>query len=111
MPAGTDGTEGAAVFTAETSACFSRSGGSCAKICLAESTSPKASRQCSKPAVAGAWLLYFAVPDCAAAIDTAKSLGGRLLHGPITMETVRSFAVLADPQGAVFAIVETKKPS
>ena len=57
------------------------------------------------------WLLYFAVPDCAAAIDTAKSLGGRLLHGPITMETVRSFAVLADPQGAVFAIVETKKPS
>jgi predicted enzyme related to lactoylglutathione lyase len=54
-----------------------------------------------------AWLIYIGVPDCRQAIARAQSLGGRLVHGPMTIEGARTFAALADPQGAVFAVVET----
>jgi predicted enzyme related to lactoylglutathione lyase len=55
------------------------------------------------------WLLYFAVPSCEAAIARATSLGAHLLHGPMTIESVRSFAVLSDPQGAIFGIVDAQR--
>lgn len=55
------------------------------------------------------WLIYFAVPDCDAAAAKAKTLGGSVLMPPMSLETVRKFAVLADPQGAAFAIVETTR--
>jgi predicted enzyme related to lactoylglutathione lyase len=51
------------------------------------------------------WLLYFSVKDCNAAIEKVKSLGGKLVYGPMTIESKRSFAVLTDPQGATFAVV------
>jgi hypothetical protein len=54
------------------------------------------------------WLVYFGVADCDAAAAKATALGGKVLHGPMAMENVRSFAVLADPEGAAFGIVEAK---
>ena len=52
------------------------------------------------------WLIYFSVPEANDAIARTQSLGGRLLHGPVTIEGTRTFAVLSDPQGAVFAVVD-----
>lgn len=49
------------------------------------------------------WMVAFAAADCAAAATRAVSLGGRVLVAP-TAE--RRFAVLEDPQGGVFAIME-----
>ena len=54
------------------------------------------------------WTIYFAVADCQAAIAKATALGARVVSGPMTIEA-RTFAALADPQGAVFAVVESKK--
>jgi predicted enzyme related to lactoylglutathione lyase len=64
------------------------------------------------PAHGGApahWVMYFAVPECQAAIAKATSLGARVVSGPMTIEGGRQFAALADPQGAIFAIVNTVK--
>jgi len=60
------------------------------------------------PKMPAHWLIYFSVPDAKDAIGRAQSLGGRLLHGPVTIEGTRTFAVIADPQGAVFAVVDGK---
>jgi predicted enzyme related to lactoylglutathione lyase len=53
-------------------------------------------------------MIYFSVPDCRDAVTKANSLGAKTIYGPITMEKTRTFAALADPQGAVFAIVDEK---
>jgi len=50
------------------------------------------------------WLAYFYVADCDASANTAKAAGGRLFMEPMTIEKVGRMAVIADPQGAVFAI-------
>lgn len=50
------------------------------------------------------WLPYFAVQDCDATTEKAKELGANVYLAPMTMEGVGRMAVLADPQGAVFAI-------
>ncbi|SDT72730.1 VOC family protein [Actinoplanes derwentensis] len=50
------------------------------------------------------WQIHFAVGDCDGAVDHAVQLGGRLLHPPTTIPGAR-YAVLADPQGASFAIL------
>ena len=50
------------------------------------------------------WQVYFAVTDCDVAADHALRLGGRLVHPPTTIPGAR-YAVLADPQGGVFAIL------
>lgn len=52
------------------------------------------------------WLPYFAVADCAAAASRAAALGGRALIGPLTIEKTGRMAVIADPQGAAFALFE-----
>ncbi len=49
------------------------------------------------------WLTYIGTPDVDATVRDATRLGGRLLTGPMEIPTVGRFAVLADPQGAVFA--------
>jgi predicted enzyme related to lactoylglutathione lyase len=51
---------------------------------------------------------HVSVPDATKASANAQALGGRLLHGPMTIERARTFAVLSDPQGAVFAAVDGK---
>jgi predicted enzyme related to lactoylglutathione lyase len=52
------------------------------------------------------WLTYFGVADADATIKQVASLGGKVIMPAMAMGDVRKFAVLADPQGAVFAIVQ-----
>ncbi len=49
------------------------------------------------------WLTYFAVDDVGAAVSAAEAGGGRVVAPPMTVPA-GSFAVLADPQAAVFGI-------
>jgi hypothetical protein len=50
------------------------------------------------------WMAYVSVPSVDAAVERAKELGGAVYHGPTDIPNVGRFAVLADPQGAVFAV-------
>ncbi len=52
------------------------------------------------------WLSYIFVSDCDAGAAKAKELGAKIHMPPSTMEDVGRMAVLADPQGAVFAIFQ-----
>lgn len=52
------------------------------------------------------FLTYFVVADCDHVSRTAQRLGGRVLNGPEDTPYGR-FAVLADNQGAVFAVIDT----
>jgi len=56
------------------------------------------------------WLSYVEVPDADAAIEQALKLGGTLLAPAQTVDQVGRFAVLCDPQGAVFAIIANATP-
>jgi uncharacterized protein len=53
------------------------------------------------------WGVYFAVGDTDDAVARAQSLGASLFMGPADIEPGR-FAVLADPQGAVFNVIALK---
>lgn len=50
------------------------------------------------------WIGYIAVPDTDEAVDRATDLGARILADPQNIPKVGRYAVLADPQGAVFAV-------
>ena len=52
------------------------------------------------------WLVYIQVADCAASTALAKELGASVYMGPMEMANVGTFTVLADPQGAAFALFE-----
>jgi uncharacterized protein len=52
------------------------------------------------------WTVYYNVADCDATAAKVTELGGQVYFGPHFMETVGKFATCADPQGAVFAIIE-----
>ncbi|HYC89863.1 MAG TPA: VOC family protein [Thermoanaerobaculia bacterium] len=58
------------------------------------------------PEVPSYWLPYFAVDDCDASAAQAASLGGMLMVPPMDVPNVGRFAVIQDPQGAVFAIIK-----
>ncbi|MER6347191.1 VOC family protein [Streptomyces sp. NPDC001595] len=49
--------------------------------------------------------VYFAVPDCDAAVAKATERGGVLRFGPMTTPFGR-FAALGDPQGASFSVID-----
>jgi predicted enzyme related to lactoylglutathione lyase len=49
------------------------------------------------------WIGYLSTPDVDATVATAKAHGGSLLFGPMDIPTVGRFAVMADPDGAMFA--------
>lgn len=53
------------------------------------------------------WLVYFAVQDCDQTAQDAFSLGGRVLRQPVNIEIGR-YAVLADRQGGMFAILASR---
>jgi predicted enzyme related to lactoylglutathione lyase len=55
------------------------------------------------------WGVYFAVDDCDKAVETASANGGTVLHEPLDIQPGR-FAVLADPAGAVFNVLELTEP-
>ena len=59
------------------------------------------------PAMEGgpsAWLSYVAVDSCQTGFEAAVAAGAKTLMGPTAMPGMGTFAVLADPGGAVFAI-------
>ena len=57
------------------------------------------------------WLSYILVNDCDAAAAKARELSAKFYMPPSTMEDVGRIAVLADPQGAVFAIFQPMRRS
>jgi len=52
------------------------------------------------------WLIYYHVENADAATAKAKELGARVYMEPMTMENVGRWSVVADPQGAVFALFQ-----
>ncbi len=52
------------------------------------------------------WVIYFAVEDCDATVEKAKSLGGNILNPPTDIPEIGRFAVLNDGQHAAFAIIK-----
>jgi predicted enzyme related to lactoylglutathione lyase len=50
------------------------------------------------------WLAYIGTPDVDATLKQATGLGAKVVVAPIAIPQVGTFAVLADPQGAVFAL-------
>jgi predicted enzyme related to lactoylglutathione lyase len=54
------------------------------------------------------WMIYYMVADCDASFAKAASLGARAYVPPMTIEGTGRMAVIADPQGAVFALFQPK---
>jgi predicted enzyme related to lactoylglutathione lyase len=52
------------------------------------------------------WLVYFEVADTDATVATAKANGATVFSEPTDIPAGR-FAVLADPQGAVFGVIKS----
>lgn len=52
------------------------------------------------------WMAYIETDDADATAKQAEKLGGRIVHPPTDIPTVGRFAVLADPQGASFAVIQ-----
>lgn len=50
------------------------------------------------------WSIYFAVADCDATVEKTTSLGGEIVK-PAADTPMGRFAVLKDPQGAVFQVI------
>ena len=67
---------------------------------------PAAHRQ---PGVPPHWMAYFQVDDVDATANKAKEMGAKLYLPPMTMEGVGRMSVIADPQGAVFAIFKSAR--
>jgi predicted enzyme related to lactoylglutathione lyase len=51
------------------------------------------------------WMVYFAVDDCDARCERAKSLGAEIKVPPTDIPPVGRFCVIQDPQGAMFSII------
>jgi predicted enzyme related to lactoylglutathione lyase len=55
--------------------------------------------------VPAGWLTYFACTDCDAMAAQATALGGTVLAGPENAPGIGRWAMLQDPQGAVFSVI------
>jgi uncharacterized protein len=55
------------------------------------------------------WLTYMGTPDVDGTAKQAESLGAKILKAPADIPSVGRFAVLMDPQGAVFALYTPKQ--
>ncbi len=55
------------------------------------------------------WLAYFDVADCDASVATVKATGGQVFVSPLSVSGVGRFAVLADPQGALFGLLQPER--
>jgi hypothetical protein len=51
------------------------------------------------------WLVYFAVENTDAVLETVKASGGGVSFGPIDIPAGR-FAIVTDPHGAAFAVIQ-----
>lgn len=64
----------------------------------------------SPPGSPSHWLTYFCVDDTDSTVDALVRAGGNVLKPPFDM-TAGRMAVLQDPQGAVFAVIDATGPS
>jgi predicted enzyme related to lactoylglutathione lyase len=55
------------------------------------------------------WMPYFMVTDVDASAATAKQHGAKVMVGPIDIPNVGRFAIVSDPQDAVFAIFKSAR--
>jgi predicted enzyme related to lactoylglutathione lyase len=62
--------------------------------------------QVNAPGKIAAWLPYFRVGDLVAMVDRAVSAGGEVLVSPASSIRDGRIAVIVDPQGAAFGVVE-----
>ncbi|MFN2543098.1 MAG: VOC family protein [Actinomycetota bacterium] len=53
------------------------------------------------------WMVYFEVTDANAITKAVEEAGGRVEMPATPIPTIGTFAVLADPQGATFAVIHT----
>ena len=60
-------------------------------------------------ATASHWQAYFAVEDCDRSVNRAVSLGARLKSAPVNHSGLGRCAVLSDPQGATFSLVQQQQ--
>lgn len=60
-------------------------------------------RELAAPGLPAHWLVYFGAAEVDPALATVERLGGSRLAGPIDIG-IATIAVVADPQGAVFAL-------
>lgn len=60
--------------------------------------------------LASHWSVCFAVDDCDGSVEKAKSMKAQVIVPPADMGPYR-FAVLQDPQGAVFSVVKMEQPA
>lgn len=52
------------------------------------------------------WVIYFAVDDCDRSAADIRAAGGTIFRGPDDIPGTGRFAVAADPQGAVFGLLQ-----
>jgi predicted enzyme related to lactoylglutathione lyase len=52
------------------------------------------------------WLVYFAVDDASATLEKLKDAGGNVAFGPMDISRVGRIAVVQDPFGAAFAVIQ-----
>ncbi|MFA7665556.1 MAG: VOC family protein [Burkholderiaceae bacterium] len=52
------------------------------------------------------WLIYFAADDCDKTVADIVAAGGKVLRGPADIPGTGRFAIAADPQGAVFGLLQ-----
>jgi predicted enzyme related to lactoylglutathione lyase len=57
------------------------------------------------------WMPYVETDDVGKTAELAGSLGGKILNGPTDIPGTGRFAVIQDPQGAVFGIYKSSGPS
>ncbi|MBV8227737.1 MAG: VOC family protein [Verrucomicrobia bacterium] len=57
------------------------------------------------------WLLYFLVERIDTSVEQAKKTGGQVLVPTTEVEKVGRFAIVQDPQGAVFALFQLDGPT
>lgn len=67
---------------------------------------PAAYRQ---PGVPPHWMLYFQVADVEGSTEKARQMGAKVYMPPTKMEGVGTWSILADPQGAVFALFKSAR--
>lgn len=53
-----------------------------------------------------AWTVYFAVEDCDATVTQAQGMGAHVVVPPTDIPETGRFAILIDPQGAAFGILQ-----
>ena len=56
------------------------------------------------------WLAYVEVPDVDATVEQTQKLGGKVIMPATSVDGVGRFAVLQDPQGAVFGVLTSANP-